>query len=339
MDCFNLFERLHILVVGDLMLDTYTHGTVTRISPEAPVPIVDFQREEHRPGGAANVAMNIKAMGAVCTLCGVIGSDSAADMFRDTLSAAGLSDRAVLSIPRRMTTVKTRILAGHQQLLRLDRERKDPLESNDNTLWLERIRHILSEEHPDALILQDYDKGLFTPASINAILDMAAEHAVPVAVDPKFENFWHYRGATLFKPNLKEVSDALRWRPSADKLSDLQFAAHTLHQKLGNRYTLITLAEKGLFMSDHVSEEKEAGKMFPTRKRAVRDVCGAGDTVIGVATLALAAGMDAPDIALLANLSGGQVVEHIGAVPVDRSILAAEYTQEKLVGADASFRA
>jgi rfaE bifunctional protein kinase chain/domain len=261
-------------------------------------------------------------------LCGITGTDTAAKTFLDCLAAAGLSDRGILTSPRRMTTVKTRIIAGHQQLLRLDKERKEALSASENESLLERIRQIMSDRRPDAIILQDYDKGLFSAPSIQGILAIASGWSVPVTVDPKYDHFWQFQGSTLFKPNLKEVSDALRRKISADDPAGLQSAADKLHKKLGHQYTLITLAEKGLFLADHRAEAIESGNLFPTRKRAVRDVCGAGDTVISVATLALAAGLPLYEIARLANLSGGQVVEHIGAVPVNKTVLAQEYYQE-----------
>ncbi len=318
---FEAFDRLNVLIVGDVMIDRYLSGKVERISPEAPVPVVHLQTREDRLGGAANVALNIRALGAAPHLCSVIGTDANAELLLQLLPENGLSPKGIVQSRQRPTTVKTRVLAGSQQLLRLDEEATDDLAEPEAGQLLEIIRALLEERDIHVIVFQDYNKGVLTTEVIRAIMLEAVKRDIPTAVDPKFKNFWTYNHVTLFKPNLKEIRHQLTESVLPEEAS-LRRAAELVRQKLGNRYTLITLSEKGLFI-DHQGESL----LEPTRPRQIADVSGAGDTVISVAALGLALGLDMQDMAVLSNLAGGQVCERLGVVPVDKAQLRREYEQ------------
>lgn len=319
MNIFKAFSELKILIIGDVMIDRYITGQVNRISPEAPVPILNFQETENRLGGAANVALNIKAMGARPYLCSVLGKDKNQQTLLDLLEAEEMTQQGILSSKERVTTVKTRILAQNQHLLRIDKEDTFDLKPTEEISFLKQIIHILNQQEIDLILFQDYNKGVLTASLIKTIIQEAKNRQIPTAVDPKFRNFWAYKGVTLFKPNLKEVRDALSFDITT-KLSSLQDAAAQIRQQLENTYTLITLSDKGLFIND-----SHKSKIMPTFPRQIADVCGAGDTVISVAALGLALGLDIQEVARLANLAGGQVCEKVGVVPVDLKQLEQEY--------------
>ena len=309
------FECMNVLVLGDVMIDRYLLGQVSRISPEAPVPVVHFQRSEDRLGGAANVALNIKALGATPWLCTVIGSGPDSECLRNLLPPAGLSDQGIVSSPKRITTVKTRIIASNQQLLRVDKEETGDVEESDAEILLQRIYELLEHQAIDVILFQDYNKGVLSPKIINDVLLEALRRDIPTVVDPKYHNFWAYKRATLFKPNLKEIRAQASMAISPE-LPSLQKAAAEVRNRLGNRYTMITLSEKGLFL-----DGDNHRFILPTEARDIADVSGAGDTVISVAALGIALGMEMEPLAALANLAGGQVCEHPGVVPVDKKSL------------------
>ncbi|MCK6691690.1 MAG: bifunctional ADP-heptose synthase [Thermoanaerobaculia bacterium] len=312
------FENQNILIVGDVMLDRYLTGTVSRISPEAPVPVVLHRATEDRLGGAANVALNIRALGATPVLCTVVGQDAEGQALRRMLPENGMTDSGLVLSETRRTTVKTRVLGNNQQMLRIDQEDDHDLSKAEENILLERVVSLLNNTSVQAIILQDYNKGVLTPAVIDAVLSAARQRGILTAVDPKKHNFFAFRGADLFKPNLKEIRDSVPFQVQAD-LDSLQQAANFLHKKLEHSITMITLSEKGLFLEN----QKEA-RLYPTVPRNVADVSGAGDTVISVAALGLAAGLTLPVVAALSNLAGGQVCEYPGVVPVQRDILEAE---------------
>ena len=321
----NLFERfndLNILIIGDVMIDRYLTGVVSRISPEAPVPVVHLKEEEDRLGGAANVALNVKALGATPYLCSCIGKDSNGAKFLQLLPDYGLSAEAIVQSERRTTTVKTRVIASSQHLLRVDQEVVADLDKQEEQLLVDRVRYILEEKNIHAILFQDYNKGVLSTTVIKQIIQEAKARKIPSAVDPKSDNFWTYRQVDLFKPNLKEIRDQFPQNSIEATMPALQKAAVEIHQRLDNQFTLITLSEKGLFL-----QEGSKAVILPTQKRQIADVCGAGDTVISVATLGLALEADMQEVALLANLAGGQVCEKVGVVPVDKSQLEQEYAQ------------
>lgn len=316
------FAQLQVLVVGDVMIDRYITGKVDRISPEAPVPVVHFQSEEDRLGGAGNVALNMVSLGANPILCSVIGDDAEGQQLSRLLPQNGLSIEGLVSSSERPTTVKTRVMAQHQHLLRIDRESDRDLSEDETTRLLDRIRELLQQREVHLIVFQDYNKGVLTERVIREVLAEAGHRSIPTAVDPKRRNFWAYQGVSLFKPNLKEVRDSLPFAVEADPGS-LHAAAAYIRSKLQNEITLITLSDKGLYIEQNGAQEELVG----TRPRSIADVCGAGDTVISVAALGRAAGLDMSDIAQLANLAGGLVCERAGVVPVDQGELEREYEQ------------
>jgi rfaE bifunctional protein kinase chain/domain len=323
---FNAFRKQNILIIGDVMIDRYLSGKVDRISPEAPVPVVHLQQREDRLGGAANVALNLKSLGANPYLCSVIGNDKNADIVLELMPKHGLSTRALIKSKERVTTIKTRVIASNQHLLRVDAEDQHELSEAEAKQLLAQISELLEQKEIHAILLQDYNKGVLSSKLIRDITLEAIKRDIPTAVDPKKDNFWAYKHITLFKPNLKEIQAQLPFSLSAD-LSQLKDAAAFIRGKLGNQFTLITLSEKGLFY-----DNKEEAEIVPTQPRSIADVCGAGDTVFAIAGLGLATGMPMEEIAILANLSGGQVCEKVGVVPVDRNQLEQEYLQFKKNG-------
>lgn len=327
MSILQQLENHEILILGDVMIDRYLTGSVNRISPEAPVPVVLQQAMEDRLGGAANVALNIRALGSTPVLCSVIGRDEAGNQLKNNILPANniLSDGIVFSDTRR-TTVKTRILGNKQQMLRIDNEDTGDLNETEQATLLEKIRELLSTRPIRAIILQDYNKGVLTPTVIETVISEARKKGIWTAVDPKKSNFFAYRGVDLFKPNLKEIRDSAPFTVQPT-LESLRVAAQFLRERLENRLTMITLSEKGLFLDDTLD-----ARVYPTIPRNIADVSGAGDTVISIATLALVAGLPAASIATLSNLAGGQVCEFPGVVPVDRAILEAELQLQAPVG-------
>ena len=316
---FNNFSKQNILIIGDVMVDAYLWGKVERISPEAPVPVVACTRRESRLGGAANVALNIKAMGARPLLWTVTGDDEKGKTFNQLLGNEGLENLGIMVDRERKTTVKTRVIAGSQQLLRVDDEDSSPLSTQTEKIFIDRLTDRIKNDHINAIIFQDYDKGVITPDVISLVIKEATTRNIPVLVDPKRRNFLQYKGATLFKPNFKEFREGLNISPSKGDFSSIYQQAKDFITRMNFTYLLLTLSEKGIFISN--------GKSFsaiPAHKRDITDVSGAGDTVISLATLCLAAGLKAGEIAAIANLAGGLVCEKIGVVPIDRNMLFAE---------------
>ena len=320
---FDTIVNKHVLIIGDVMIDQYVHGNVNRISPEAPVPVLEWKSDENRLGGAANVALNIRAMGAVPILCSMIGDDSNGAIFFDLLVKEGIPADGILVTTNRPTTMKTRFMAGKQQLLRLDQETTQYLTDSQAQNLVNHVARLLEKYPISVIIFQDYNKGVLPPLVISSVIEQARQRGIPTAVDPKATHFWEYKGVTLFKPNLKEISSQLPFSVQPDEKS-LGEAARHIHQQLGNPYVMITLSEKAVFVAD---AEADASWLLPTRPRAIADVCGAGDTVISVAALALAANFPLSQIGYLANLAGGQVCERVGVIPVDRNQLLREYEE------------
>lgn len=311
-------EHQRVLIIGDVMIDRYMHGTVSRISPEAPVPVVLHRNTEDRLGGAANVALNVQALGGLPFLCSVVGDDRDGSVFLDELQAHGLPQHGMVRSGTRRTTVKTRVLGNHQQMLRVDSEDTHDLSSEEEEMLLEKVRTVLEHESIQTIVFQDYNKGVLTDNVISRVTDEAKNRGIFTAVDPKKTRFFNYKGVDLFKPNLKEVRESSPFPIQAEPES-LQRACDFLRQKLGNRFTMLTLSEKGLFLDDG-----NGGKRYPTIPRNISDVSGAGDTVISIAAMALSAGLDLETVARLSNLAGGQVCESPGVVPVDLELLKKE---------------
>lgn len=317
---FDSFKNLNILVVGDLMLDRYLWGRVTRISPEAPVPIVDVQQEENRLGGAANVAMNLQRLGCNATLCGTIGQDTEAQYFMQVMAQVGLGTSGLVQLAERRTTTKIRIIGNHQQIARVDKEESDLLpEAVRGRVW-QHIEKLLNSQHFHALIFEDYDKGLLDAEIIEKTTKLCAQKNIPVMVDPKRRNFFFYKDCTVFKPNVKELNDALGTHFERKDMDGIKQAVQILRHRMPHACTLVTLSEHGVLVCD------AAGKFThtPAHYRQIVDVSGAGDTVIGVMAAAVAAGCSMPVAAQVANLAGGLVCEEVGVVPIDKEKLLAE---------------
>lgn len=323
---FLRLSELTVLVVGDVMIDSYLWGKVERISPEAPVPVVHITQKENRLGGAANVALNVKALGAKAIICSVVGDGSKGDIFRKTLKENGFTTEGVIDSTERMTTVKTRVIAQGQHIVRIDDEITWPLSATDERNLLDCIDRILTRQHVDVIVLEDYNKGVLTPRVIDSVLAKASAKGIITAVDPKRENFFAFRGCTLFKPNLKELREGLKRDVPSGNLPALEVAMKDLRQQLGSQITMITLSEAGIAVLD-----SDTFVHLPAHAREIVDVSGAGDTVISVAALALAAGWSSAHAAAVANLAGGLVCEQVGVVPVDRERLRQE-TQKAFAG-------
>jgi D-glycero-beta-D-manno-heptose-7-phosphate kinase len=322
---FKKFLKLNVLVVGDVMLDTYLSGDVERISPEAPVPVVAIAGKEHRPGGAANVALNIKSLGASPVLCSVIGKDYSGDIFCSILKDHGISSDGLLRTSKRLTTEKTRIISRNHQMMRFDSEIVDDLDDSTEKKFLKIIHTLIETEKPDAIIFEDYDKGVLTPQVIRTIISICKPKKIFAAVDPKRKHFFDYTDVDLFKPNLRELREALHLEAIEISGKSLQQVSDKLRRQLQHHITVITLSEEGIFY-----EEKNGNGIFPAHKRNVSDVSGAGDTVIAVLTLALTAGMSLSNAASLANLAGGIVCEQPGVVPISIHELEKEMNQHSI---------
>jgi D-glycero-beta-D-manno-heptose-7-phosphate kinase len=320
----SIFKNQEVLIVGDVMLDRYLFGNVTRISPEAPVPVVLHKSNDDRLGGAANVALNVAALGGIPHLCSVVGDDEGADILEKILPQFAISSAHLIRLKTRKTTLKTRIIGNNQQMLRIDHEDTHDLEATESQLLLQKVISILDLNLCKVLVFQDYNKGVLTADLIAKILVETQKRNIKTVVDPKKNNFFAYQGVDLFKPNLKEIRDAVPFQVFAEANS-LQETCNFLRKKIKNRLTMITLSEKGLYL-EHESE----GKIYPTQSRNIADVSGAGDTVISIAALGLAVGLDLQDIAVLSNLAGGQVCEFSGVVPVNLDLLEKEYDQINL---------
>ena len=322
-DIFSAFNELTVLIVGDVMIDSYLWGKSTRISPEAPVPIVNVVKREKRLGGAANVALNVQAMGATPLLCSVVGDDKDGGDFLRLLAEKGLSAEGIVQSPERVTTIKHRIIAGAQQLLRVDAEIETEVTDYDNRRLQERYLKLL--ERADVVIFEDYDKGVFTEANIGHFIQLANERNIPSVVDPKKKNFLSYVGCTLFKPNLKELKEGLKVEFADENLHAFEQAVAELQKRLQTEQVLVTLSERGVFIAD--GEEKTYIK---AHRRSISDVSGAGDTVISIASLCMALRTSVPFLAGLSNLGGGLVCEQVGVVPIDKQRLLQEAMQLKL---------
>lgn len=317
------FSGTRVLVIGDVMIDAYLWGAVERISPEAPVPVVNITRKEDRLGGAANVALNLLSLGAVPLICSVVGKDRKGEAFCALMRGLGMSTRGILESDARITTVKTRVISHSQQMLRVDEEQSDDLNAQDEKDFFEIISGLIQTEKPEVIVFEDYNKGVLTASLIGKVIAIAAKNNIPTCVDPKKKNFFAYKNVTLFKPNLKELKEGLKIE--LDRKIDAQIiaAVQEMEKELGNRISLITLSERGVMI-----KEGERTQFFPAHIRNIADVSGAGDTVIAVAALGLAKQLDVEYLARLANLAGGLVCEKVGVVPVDREQLIEEAKRE-----------
>jgi rfaE bifunctional protein kinase chain/domain len=316
---FGDFRGLPVGVIGDVMLDTYLWGRVDRISPEAPVPVVEMLRKDHRIGGAGNVALNLAALGAEVSILSMIGVDEDGSRLGDMLAARGIDTSYLMAGASRITTSKTRVICRNQQMLRMDSEMTDDLSPADATRFMDGVRSYLERSSPRILILEDYNKGVLTRQVIEEVVALCRARGILTAVDPKRRNFFSYRDVDIFKPNLKEVREALNILDDASDPASLATIHARLQEQLRHRISLVTLSEKGVFYA----EDRSAG-IIPSHVRNISDVSGAGDTVIAVAALAYAATRDMRLAAEMANIAGGLVCEEVGTVAIDRERLLQE---------------
>lgn len=324
-ETFKSFNKLNVLIIGDVMIDAYMWGNVSRISPEAPVPIVAVNKKENRLGGAANVALNIQSMGATPILCAVIGDDDNAAVFNGLLKKQKLTTEGILKSGNRVTTVKTRIIGNHHQMLRIDEEIESSINSKETDALTNKIKTLISNKKIDVIIFEDYDKGVITPNLISNVVKLAKQKNIPTVVDPKKKNFMAYTGVTLFKPNLKELREGLKLDFDANNSAELTKIVESFIKKQKIESALITLSEKGVYI--HTPKSKT---IIPAHIRDIMDVSGAGDTVVSVAALCLALKLAPTTIATLSNLAGGLVCEKIGVVPIDKKQLLEEASKLKL---------
>ena len=316
---FTSFTTTKIGVVGDIMLDTYWWGVVDRISPEAPVPIVSLQRKETRVGGAANVALNLRALGAPTTLFSVIGKDAEGTELASLLNKEGINTSYIHESETRVTTNKVRIMGRNQQMMRLDHEHTYDITAEQEAALLAGFYKYVETEKPSLIILEDYNKGVLTPNIITSVIDYCNEKGIPTAVDPKQKNFLAYKNCTLFKPNLKEVKEGLKITIGDITVQNMNKVHTALNESLQNTISFITLSEHGVYFSDG-----EAQKLIPTHIRNISDVSGAGDTVIAVASLVYASSKNMLFAAEISNIAGGMVCELVGTAPINKNDLAAE---------------
>jgi D-glycero-beta-D-manno-heptose-7-phosphate kinase len=311
---FHDFKSKRILIVGDAIIDTYLWGEIHRMSPEAPVPVVDVavNQNDSRLGGAANVALNIKELGAEAILCTVIGNDNRGIIFEQLMQEQNLTLEGMLISNGRKTTTKTRVIADNKHQLRIDEEDTYPIKVEHQFYNLiEKLTHNI-----DAIILQDYNKGVLTENIINKIILLANKKNIPTIVDPKKHNFLSYKNCTLFKPNLIEIKEGLNTNPDINNFEEIKETTSKLRELISAKAILLTLSNKGIFLN---TENGSTLKESATEN--VIDVSGAGDTVVSVATICLACNISFNDLAILANIAGGIVCEKVGVVPISNQEL------------------
>lgn len=308
---FEEFKNKKIIVLGDVMIDAYLSGRVDRVSPEAPVPIVNFSKREERLGGAANVALNLISLGAQVTMSTVIGQDKEAETMLQLLEEKSISISGIIRSEERQTTIKTRVIGNYQQLLRVDQEQTNDISKAEEDALLVDLENLLKSGY-DALIFQDYNKGVLTASLIEKVVALTKQYNVLTTVDPKLKNFLAYKEVTLFKPNLKELSEGVQMKIDfAKEPKQFEKAIEKLKSIIQPEIVFVTLSEHGVFI-----ENKESKHHIPAHERTISDVSGAGDTVISVATLCLAAGVNIESLASMANLAGGIVCEYRGVVAI-----------------------
>ncbi|MCK8491488.1 bifunctional ADP-heptose synthase [Spirosoma sp. RP8] len=316
-ELFDQFDKLRVLIIGDVMLDSYVWGRVERISPEAPVPVVTVDRRELRLGGAGNVLLNVQALGAEAIICSVIGTDEPGDRLVGELCDRGLNCDGLIRSAERITTIKERIIASSQQIVRVDTETDKYITTNERSQLINKIKELIPTCH--VVIFEDYDKGVLSEELITEVTDFANAQGVPTVVDPKKRNFLSYRNTTLFKPNLKELREGLKLEFDVDNANEFGSAVDELKTRLNVKGALITLSERGVFIDFNGEKHK-----LPAHIRKIADVSGAGDTVISIAACCVALKQSPAIIAGLSNLGGGLVCESVGVVPIDKTQLKEE---------------
>ena len=319
---FSEFNQQTVLIIGDIMIDSYMWGSVERISPEAPVPIISVAKREHRMGGAANVGLNIRALGAKAVMCAMIGDDIEGEIFKSLLKKRKMSEEGILVSSNRKTTVKTRVISDSQHLLRVDEEKTDLLTKEQEQKFINHIEKLFTKFNFDSIIFEDYDKGNITPPIINFVVTKANTLGIPTLVDPKRQNFSEYKNVTLFKPNFKEICEGVKIDIPRGDFKALHQATNILIDQLNTKHIMVTLSELGVFIT-----ENSKYYQIPAQIRDIADVSGAGDTVISVAACCLSAQLPIDKVAIIANIAGGLVCEKVGVIPIEKEILFKESIQ------------
>ena len=315
---FEKFKGQRVLVVGDIMLDAYIIGNVSRISPEAPVPVLDKKTSDFRLGGAGNVALNLVALGAKPIIASVVGNDLAGKQILNLLEEAKVESTCIVVDNNRQTTVKTRVIANYQHVIRIDEEQTDDI-SDELCSELTNLIEKESETGISAIIFEDYNKGVLTENLINSLVKLASEKNIITTVDPKKKNFLAYTGVTLFKPNLKELKEGLNISIDPSKTESIRIAANRLQKELNCSICFVTLSEHGVYIQDTTEYNH-----IDAHRRNIADVSGAGDSVIATATLCLAAEASISQIAEISNIAGGLACEKSGVSTVSLEELQKE---------------
>lgn len=297
------------------MLDSYIWGSVDRISPEAPVPVVTVKKRDYRLGGAGNVVINVHALGATPILCALVGNDDASIKLRNCLKENSIREDGLVVSNSRPTTEKTRVIASHQHIVRVDEETDRVASPEEEAQILGKVSELLPQ--CNVVIFQDYDKGTLTPNVIRTVVDLARKKGIPTVVDPKRRNFLAYENVTLFKPNLKELREGLKAEVAS--LKDVDTAVEQLKNRLKAEGVMTTLSERGVYIN-----YKNTKLQVAAHHREIADVSGAGDTVVSIAAACVALGLDAKLVAGLSNLGGGLVCQHVGVVPINKEELLKE---------------
>lgn len=300
-----------VFVVGDVMLDKYILGVVNRISPEAPVPVLDVNKKSERPGGAANVALNLYGLQLHSILFSVIGKDDSADSLLNYLEQAGLSSEGIIKSSSRRTSQKIRVMSNGQHLLRIDEEDTHSLSSEEEKIFLAHILSLWGKHKPQGIVLQDYNKGVLTPFITKSLILMAKDMGIPIVVDPKDLHFWDYQEVTIFKPNKKEIQKKIPFL-FENNISDLKRVSDYIFDKLDCEISVITLGEDGLWIADRTSCFWIKGI-----KQEISDVCGAGDAVISSLVWSLFKQVDLETMGNIANAAGAQVCSRSGVVSLE----------------------
>jgi D-glycero-beta-D-manno-heptose-7-phosphate kinase len=316
---FQSFATLKVGVIGDVMLDTYIWGKTERISPEAPVPVVSIHHKDYRIGGAGNVALNCRSLGASVSVLSVTGDDDDADLLDKLFTTEGIDTSRLVKSKSRLTTNKTRVISRNQQMMRLDAETTADLSATEEKLLLEKVTAFIDAEKPAVIIFEDYNKGVLTANVIAAVIDLCKQKGIVTTVDPKRKNFFSYKGVDIFKPNLKEIKEGLNLLTEEVDEALLQEMHSELYALLNHHISFITLSEKGVFFQDN-----QRSALVPSHIRNIADVSGAGDTVIAVASMVYAVEKDARLMAEIANIAGGLVCEEVGTVAINKDKLMHE---------------
>jgi len=306
---FSEFNSKKILVIGDSMIDSYLFGEINRTSPEAPVPVVETKKHESRLGGAANVALNLKSLGATPILCSAIGDDKEGKLFIELMKKEDLITEGVIISKIKRTTLKTRVIANDKHQIRIDEEDSSPIDNEIELINL--IKKLIY--NIDVVVLQDYNKGVLTSNVINEVIKIANNNNIPSIVDPKKDNFFNYKNCTIFKPNLAEIKIGMNINDELKNLKDLNKVTTKLRLQLNSDAVLLTLSSRGICLDSHNNFYQ-----FPSYKRKLVDVSGAGDTVISVAALCLSTNINYSNLTILSNLAGGLVCEAVGVIPINK---------------------